>query len=184
MGNATQVHLARLSRLCRGWPQPCLRCVPANLVVFLFSPPLCCFPPDSLPHIITAILVQTPIPTQGASRGLYVISLGFCSVPRGCSHATQPNPMCHRNSRRYPPAMGLQQYSHAVPQLVSRLRSQSGATLSLAAHFFVSSTRYTSTYILRRTICLLFCCLLHKSVYRPARQVIVCCMYVLLLYRN
>ena len=81
-------------RLCRRWPRPCSRRVPAGLAVFVS---ICWFlsrPPSS--HSITAILAQTPIPPQGTSRGRYVIYLA--SVPRGCGYATQPNAMCHRTS--------------------------------------------------------------------------------------
>ena len=75
--------------------------------------------------------------------------------------------------RRDPPAAG-RQYSHAVPQLVSRLGS-----CKLERHGFVSALFSYHTYL--ALLCYdLILLLSFAPMYSPARPTVVCCMYVLL----
>ena len=111
--------------MCRGWHRPCSRRVPARLLaVLVFSPRICWFltRTPAVHHKITATLVQTLIPPQGASRGQYVISFGFCPARVWLCHPTQPDVSPHLTpARRCPPA----KHSNAVSQMVSWLRSHS-----------------------------------------------------------
>ena len=142
-------------------------------------------------HVIIATLVQTPIPPQGASGGQYVIVYVLVTVPLD---ATKPNPMCHRTStrtddlkpdrRNLAATTGLQRCSHAVPQLVPRLKSRNLERHDVWQHniLFVSYFEvYASTYILL-LYHQLYLLLAAAPMYSPAalRTVVcyICCTYV------
>ena len=123
-------------------------------------------------------------------------------------YATQPNPMCHRTYSKtwntiICPCYGTTAVAVFIccPAIgVPAEISQSGATRSLAAHCFrityqvckyvhqrghwvcwMSTSRKnglmwrTQTPVIISSFC---CCLLHQSMYSPARSIIVCCTYV------
>ena len=115
-------------------PTPTLSTLPGEVLAALaprpggaccfrfFTPNLLVFDPDTLAHNITAVLVQTPIPPQGASRGqcvMYLLYRESVIVPPNLTQCvTAP-----QSERRYTPAM-IYSSTHAVPQLVTRLRSR------------------------------------------------------------
>ena len=118
--------------LCCGRPRPCSRRVLAGLAAFVFRP-------DPLAYITTAILGQTPIPAQGASRGQYAIYFGYCPARAWLSYPTQPDSLPRlKPDRRNLPATGLQQCSCAVPKLGSRLRSLNLKRHDVWQHNFLS----------------------------------------------
>ena len=187
--------LARLSRLCQGWPAV-LAPHPGGTCCFSFffflNPKICWFltrPPNTHSHCNARENPDSP--AEGIKKSVqYVISFGYCPARAWICHPTHPDVPPHlKPERRYPPATGLQ-YSYPVPQLVSRLRSR-----NLEGHdvwqrcFFVSYSRYTSTYLVHAYYHQLFLLLsVTRSMYLPARPTIVCYtfenMYVLLHYSS
>ena len=91
-----------LCLLRRGRSRPCSPRVPAGFVavVVFLSKIRCFFLPDPLAHIITATLLQTPIPPQGASRGQYVMYIGYCPARVWPCYPTQPDVSPHLKPER------------------------------------------------------------------------------------
>lgn len=96
-------------------------CLTGSAVFTVLQESTCVF--DAIPSlIVTAILVQTPIPPQGASGGNSVKSFGYSSARLWLCHPTLLDVSPHlKPEGRDPPAVGRQQYWYAVLQLVSRL---------------------------------------------------------------
>ena len=167
----TEPHLARLSRLCKRWPRPCSRCVPAGSGVFAFSQEFTCVT-DPIPYCSSWHHCNTrpnPGSTTGNIRRVPTIYFGYWSARVWLRHPTliDLSPHLTRENDMHL----LRDYSIHVP---SRTLYCGWDLENLGGYDLCKSIISCHTYY-----DLLSCCFLLHQLMSPAQRTIVYCMYAL-----